>query len=77
MDRFTASQPPTIVPRLEFRYEFLSIGNPQIHGSQNGPARLVRRHMVGSSDVVIVGDNPRPIGQHTQKVAFRLVVHIR
>ncbi len=31
--------------------------------------------MVHSSDVVIVGTNPCPIGQHTQEVAFRLIVH--
>ncbi len=75
MDRFAASQPPTIIPRLQFRDEFFAIRNPQIHGSQDGPSRFVRRYMVRSGDVVVVGSNPCPIGQHTQEVTFRLIVH--
>ena len=39
------------------------LANPQIHGSQNGPSRLVRRHMVRPGNVIVVGGNAGLIGQ--------------
>src|SRR6185437_4308017 len=76
MDRFTALKPPTIIPCLQLRNEFLAIRSSQIHSNQDSPSRFVRRHMVHAGDIIVVGGNSCPIGQHTQEINFRSIVHV-
>jgi hypothetical protein len=64
MDRFTPSQPPTVIPCFEFRHELFTSVNPQIHGAEDGASGLISRHMLGAGNVVVVRRNAGPIGQH-------------
>jgi hypothetical protein len=77
MDWFTPLQPWTFIPGRKFLNQFVTIRRPEMHGGQNGPPRLVRRHMVRPGNVIVVGGNAGPIGQHPQEIAFRLIVHGR